>query len=216
MTLSPTYSRTSFRNDVKALAIGEPVFASIISEFGYPDFWTRPASFATLVRIILEQQVSLASGAAVYAKLRMKVGAIEPQCLVDLSDEDYRACALSRQKSRYVRELAKSVASGDLPIDQFGRMSNQDVYDRLVACLGIGDWSASIFLMIALRRRDYFPYGDVSLVKSLKHEFNLPLETSVEEIDVIVNRWRPNRTLAAFLLWHAYLRRRNRKIDYDM
>lgn len=180
----------------------------ILNDLGYPPFWTRPQTFATLVQIILEQQVSLASASAAYQKLQERVEAVTPSSLQALTDEDLKLCYFSRQKIRYVRELSEQVRRGNLQLKTLSNLSDTKAKEKLMALTGIGEWSASIYLMEALNRPDFFPLGDVALVNSMKYEFQLEKDTPKVELDSMAMRWSPFRTSACYLLWHAYIERK--------
>jgi DNA-3-methyladenine glycosylase II len=185
---------------------------SIIRRYGYPTFWMRKPNFETLVHIILEQQVSLASAKAALNRLKEKTGNIQPGNILLLSDAELKACYFSRQKIVYVRHLAQSIISNQLQLRKLRTASNETVITELKKIKGIGDWTASIFLMIALQRCDLFPIGDIALLKSIKDEMNLPNQTTKDDILQLSENWRPYRTVAAYILWHAYLKKRNIKI----
>ena len=191
------------------LAETEVVFRRILNDLGYPPFWTRPQTFATLVQIILEQQVSLASAFAAHQKLVARLGDITPETIGSATDEDLKSCYFSRQKIRYVRALAEEVSMGNLVIELLNQLTDFEVRERLTAITGLGEWSASIYLMEALNRPDFFPLGDVALVNSMKHEFKLEKATSRDFLEQMSSKWSPRRTSACYLLWHAYIERKD-------
>jgi DNA-3-methyladenine glycosylase II len=171
--------------------------------------WRRSATFGTLVRIILEQQVSLASADAAYRRLSSAVGRrLNPESLLRLSDEEFRRSSVSRQKTRYLRELSRAVQSKSLDLSALEAMPDDDVRASMTSVVGIGQWTSNVYLMLALGRTDVFPLGDIALMNSVKHEFelvNLPDATLLDEMS---NAWSPYRTIAAFMLWHAYIQRK--------
>jgi len=183
----------------------------IIKEYGYPPFWSRVPSFATLIHIILEQQVSLASAKAAFLKLQDKVGHITPEKLLLLNDEEMKACYFSRQKMKYARHLASCIVEGQLSIDDLIEAPDETVRFELKKINGIGDWTVDVFLMMVLHRCDFFPTGDIALIKSIKEVKDLPAFATKEEILLVAERWKPYRTIASFLLWHAYIKKRNLK-----
>jgi DNA-3-methyladenine glycosylase II len=188
----------------------EPIFRDIIRQYGYPPFWSRPANFETVVHIILEQQVSLASALAALNKLKERIGSITPAALLSLSDEEMRACYFSRQKTGYVRHLAHIIQESQLHIETLGEMADEDIAQSLMKIKGIGKWTVDVFMMMVLHRCDYFPIGDIALVNSMKTELGWARETSKEQLLTYADRWRPYRTVAAFLLWHVYLCKQNK------
>jgi len=191
------------------LAAKDKHLKAIISEHGYPPFWNRTASFATLIHIILEQQVSLASAKAAFLKLQEKIGHIQPEKILLLTDEEMKACYFSRQKIVYARHLATAIVNKELVIEDLEKMSNDNIRLLLKKLKGIGDWTVDVFLMMVLHRTDFFPPGDIALMKSVKEVKGLLMDTPREELLQIAEAWKPYRTVAAFLLWFAYLKRRN-------
>lgn len=183
----------------------------IIKTFGYPPFWKRPASFTTLVHIILEQQVSLASALSALNQLKRKLGRITPEKILTLTDAEMKACYVSRQKMVYLRSLAEAVLKKELQLTKLHLLPDDEVREQLIRIKGIGAWTADVFLMMVLHRCDCFPLGDVALVNSMKQEKDIPQHTSHAVLEKMAEVWKPYRTVAAFLLWHAYLSRRNRK-----
>lgn len=184
----------------------------IIIAHGYPPMWTRPATFQTLILTILEQQVSLASAYAAFKKLRGKIGYVTPQKILSLSDAEFRACYFSRQKIVYARELAKAIQSGQLKLKTISSSHGDEARHELKKIKGIGDWTVDVYLMHALQRTDLFPLGDIALVNSLKEVKGLDPHTPKEKLLSIAEPWRPHRTIAAMILWHAYIQKRGIKL----
>jgi len=177
---------------------------TIVDAYGYPPFWSRPNTFETLVHIILEQQVSLASAAATLEKLRRKIGNVTPENVLMLSDEDLRDAAFSRQKTAYVRHLGEAIVGGRLDLERLGRASNEEIRDTLIQIKGIGNWTIDIYLIMVLHRADIFPTGDLAAVAALKTVKHLDV-TPAEVVATITDAWAPHRTVATMLLWHHYL-----------
>lgn len=186
---------------------------AVIAQYGYPPMWTRPNRFQTLILTILEQQVSLASAYAAFKKLRQKIGIVTPAKILDLSDEDLRACYFSRQKIVYARELARAVKTGQVNLKKLSVADEDTVRTALKKIKGIGDWTVDVYLMHALQRTDLFPLGDIALVNSLKEVKKLPATVTREEMLAIAEPWRPYRTIASMILWHAYIQKRGIKIQ---
>jgi DNA-3-methyladenine glycosylase II len=185
--------------------------AGIIRTHGYAPMWTRPNTFETLVHIILEQQVSLASALAALNQLRGRLGEegrlgeVSPAAVLALTDEELRACYFSRQKTVYTRGLAEELLSGRLDLPSLEDMPDEAVRARLIALKGIGNWTIDVYLMFVLQRTDIFPLGDLAAVNALRRVKKLSRDTSKEHILAVAARWRPNRTIATMLLWHLYL-----------
>jgi DNA-3-methyladenine glycosylase II len=180
----------------------------VILQYGVPPLWTRPASFETLVWIILEQQVSLASAYAAYKKLK-EYTAITPARILQLTDAELRDCYFSRQKTVYVRELAMALQEKTLRLNDLNDAPDETVRAELKKIKGIGDWTADVYLMQCLQRTDIFPVGDLALVKGMKEIKNLQADTPKETLLEIATAWRPYRSVATMLCWHHYIKTRN-------
>ena len=190
---------------VGRLATRDPDLAAIVDRHGRPRFWRREPGFATLVLIILEQQVSLASARAAFARLEARLGAVTPAGLLGLDDAALRADGLSRQKARYCRAAARAVADESLPLAGLGTLTDDEARARLEAVVGIGRWTADIYLLSALGRRDVWPVGDLALITAVQRIKGLAGRPGAEEMRAIAAPWRPWRAVAARLLWHEYL-----------
>lgn len=193
------------------LARRDKKLEAIIQHFGYPPCWTRPPGFETLVYIILEQQVSLASAKAAFDKLKAILPVVTPEGFLLLDDATLKSCYFSRQKIVYARHLATSLLNEDLDLSQFPTMSNEEIRAQLIKVKGIGNWTIDVYLMMALHRTDLFPLGDVALIKSLKETRQVAESVEREALSQVVLKWHPYQTIAAFLLWHSYLCRRKKK-----
>lgn len=199
------FNQSNYQTICAELASKDADLQKIIDTHGYPPFWSRPNSFESLVHIILEQQVSLASALSALNKLKERVRELTPARVLLLTDEEMRACYVSRQKNGYIKYLAEALLSGQLKLEEFHEMPDDEIRKQLVALKGIGNWTADVYLMFALQRADIFPIGDLAAVNALKRVKKLPIETTIEEMLEITARWKPYRTLAAMLLWHYYL-----------
>lgn len=199
------------KRSIKALCELDPIFPSILQQYGPPPNYQRPEGFETLVRIILEQQVSLESAYAAYQKLKGTVHQISPQAILTLNDQQFRAAYVSRQKTVYLRALAEAVKQNNLPLDQLRELPESEIREKLVAIKGIGNWTADVYLMFALQKPDIFPIGDIAAVNAVK---TLKAVSSKEEVLAKSEVWSPYRTAATFFLWHYYLKVRNRKVDH--
>ena len=198
------------------LAARDVHLKAILHQYGYPPLWRRPAGFDTLVHIILEQQVSLASAMAAYTRLQNWCGSITPEKVLQLSNADLKACYFSRQKTVYVRSLAEAFVSGKIDPARLGEHTNDEVRAILQQVKGIGGWTADVYLLFAMQRADVFPIGDLAVVNACKELMQLPAHTSREEILQIAAAWYPYRSIAAMLLWHYYIGRRKISISPAM
>jgi DNA-3-methyladenine glycosylase II len=185
---------------------------TIIRQYGYPPMWTRPASFPTLIHIILEQQVSLASAKAAFDKLKEKTGTITPQKLLLLTDAEMRACYFSRQKTIYARHLAEAIVSKKLNLKKLSLLPDEMIREELKQIKGIGDWTVDIYLLFALQRTDIFPTGDLAMINAFKEIKKLEAGISKEEILALSESWKPHRSIGTMLLWHYYIQKRGLRI----
>jgi DNA-3-methyladenine glycosylase II len=179
--------------------------AGIVERHGPPPLWDRRPGFETLVSIVLEQQVSLGSAAAALARLRAAAGAIDPVAVAGLGEAGARAAGLTRQKARFVVGLATARLTGELDLEALRTADDDDARGSLMALLGVGRWTADIYLLMALCRPDIWPDGDLALATALARLKGLDRRPTPEEQRAIVEAWRPWRAVGARLLWHAYL-----------
>jgi DNA-3-methyladenine glycosylase II len=206
-----SFTGESLRPLCDKLAKKDARLKNIIAQYGYPPFWSRPATFASLILIILEQQVSLASAKAAFGKLQAAIGTVTPQKLLRLSDAELKACYFSRQKTVYARCLATAILNKQVVLKQLASAPNDAVRSALTQVKGIGNWTVDVYLMMVLQRCDLFPGGDIALINSAKEVLQLPPQTGRDAILAIAEKWAPYRTIAAFLLWHAYLCKRKKQ-----
>jgi DNA-3-methyladenine glycosylase II len=179
--------------------------ARIIAEYGPPPLWAREPGFPTLLRIILEQQVSLASAQAAFERLLAIAWPLTPERFLQLDDATLKTAGFSRQKTRYGRELAGAILSGSLELDALGALDDDAVRAALTKVVGIGRWTADIYLLMALCRPDAWPAGDLALATAARHALGLAATPGTVELEAIGEAWRPWRAVAARLLWHFYL-----------
>jgi DNA-3-methyladenine glycosylase II len=179
--------------------------AEIVRTCGPPPLWAREAGFATLIRIILEQQVSLASAKAAFQRLLAAVDPLTADLFLKLDDFTLKALGFSRQKMGYGRNLARAIAEGCLDIAALSRLDDETARSELTKIKGIGAWTADIFLLMALRRPDIWPNGDLALAVAIQHLKKLKSRPTPREIDKLSESWKPWRAVAARLLWHYYL-----------
>jgi DNA-3-methyladenine glycosylase II len=199
------FSTENFHSICDQLSSKDPELKFIIKTFGYPPMWTRPNTFETLVHIVLEQQVSLASALAALNKLRERLKKITPDKLLELTDEELKACYFSRQKTAYVKSLAASIHKKQFSPKAMEKLPDEEVRAKIIALKGFGNWSADVYLMFVLRRADIFPIGDLAAVNALKQVKKLPKDTATEKLLTLSGAWKPYRTVAAMILWHYYL-----------
>ena len=200
-------SRIVNDKDIKQLLKRDKLFGVINKKYGPPPDWSREPGFVSLSKIILEQQVSLASANAHFQKLNTYVPEFSPAHILKLSDEEMRTCQISRQKAKYLRELSSAISENTLDLNSLSELPEPEVRTILTAIKGIGHWTTDIYLMFCLQSKDIFPIGDIAVVNTVK-EFTEA--RTQEEILGLAEKWRPKRSLATYFLWHNYLKKRNR------
>lgn len=194
----------------KELAGRDEHIEAILRSHGLPPFWHRPPTFATLVLFIIEQQVSLASAKAVFDRMAATIGEVRADTVAGADPEILRSAGLTRQKLRYITELAEVVVQGELDLNGLAADPDDEVRRQLVSLVGIGPWTADVYLLSALRRPDVWPVGDRALQVGVGERLGLGETPASEALVAIGERWRPYRSVAARLIWHDYLQKRGR------
>lgn len=202
------FHKNNFQALCNNLAQNDSQLGSIIKQYGYPPMWTRKPNFKTLIHIILEQQVSLASAKAALNKLQEKLGAITPKKVFALSDQELKACYFSRQKTVYARCLAEAIITKKIDLKKIPTSGNDQIRQQLKSIKGIGDWTVDVFLLFALQRTDVFPVGDLAMVNALKEIKQLTIKTNREDLMKLAESWKPYRSIATMMLWHYYIQKR--------
>ena len=200
-------NQKSLLQAVRSLARIDSDLAKIAADLGPPPIWARQQGFRTLVHIILEQQVSLASARAAFDRLLAVTIPLTPERLLRLSDCEMKQVGFSRQKTSYARSLAAAIVQRDLDIAALGSMDDECVRSHLMKIKGIGRWTSDIYLLMALRRPDVWPKGDLALALAVQKIKSLRQRPTEEELTDISSQWQPWRSVAARLLWHKYLSR---------
>ena len=194
---------------MQELANRDQDLAKIVSTYGPPPLWERAQGFPTLIHIILEQQVSLASAKAAYTRLEEAIHPLTPENLLTLADDKLKQIGFSWQKTRYARELANAILNGSLDLAALAQMEDEEAKHHLMKVKGIGPWTAEIYLLMALGRPDIWPNGDLALELAIQQVKGLEKRPTRDEAKAISKVWQPWRAVAARLLWHAYLSVRN-------
>ena len=202
---TPPLDEAGIAAAVQALAAIDLDLAGIADRHGPPPLWGREPGFETLVRIILEQQISLASADAAFRRLVLATGPVEPAAIVAIGEEGLRSAGQTRQESRYLVGLARDVLDGRLDLDAVAAADDDDARAMLTSVVGIGRWSADIYLLMALRRPDIWPTGDLALAGAMRRAKGMDVLPTGSEQAAAAEVWRPWRAVAARLLWHAYL-----------
>jgi DNA-3-methyladenine glycosylase II len=193
------------REAVAYLAASDPDLARLHAASGYPPFWKRPAGFPTLVHIILEQQVSLASAQAAFDRLGEALGTISPASFLTLDDVELKRIGFSRQKAGYCRGLAGQILEREVDLTSLRYLDDEAARAALLRIKGIGPWTADIYLLMALRRPDIWPVGDLALEIAVQEVKGLEVRPDAEKMQRIAAAWRPWRAVAARLFWQYYL-----------
>lgn len=201
----------TFVQAVDALARKDGDLAQVVQSYGRPPLWVREPGFPTLVYIILEQQVSLASAKAAFDRLKATVKPLTPRGFLRLDDAELLRIGFSRQKALYTRLLAESLARRHFDLRYLHRLPDEAAHKMLLAFKGIGRWTADIYLLSALGRPDIWPTGDLALATAVKEVKGLRTRPSPEKLEALSAPWRPWRAVAARLFWHAYLCKRGLK-----
>ncbi|MDJ0570716.1 MAG: DNA-3-methyladenine glycosylase 2 family protein [Pleurocapsa sp. MO_192.B19] len=199
--------RVSFIASVQELTSRDRDLAKIINTIGYPPQWQRDPGFATLMQIILEQQVSLASAKATFERLNNVVEKLTPESFLALNDLELKRIGFSRQKTRYGRELAQAIVDEVLDLNGLAKLDDLTIRKKLTTIKGIGDWTVDMYLMMALQRRDIFPSKDLAVAIAIQEIKNLSTRPTSRELESIAKLWQPYRAIATKILWHYYLNR---------
>jgi DNA-3-methyladenine glycosylase II len=187
----------------KALAQRDQHLAAIHRAYGTPPMWARRPGFPTLLRIILEQQVSLVSARSMFARLKVNIEPFTPETFIESGEGYLRSLGVTRQKAHYCTQVAQAFVDGRL--DRLGRMHDDEAHAALLSIKGVGPWTANIYLLMALRRPDIWPDGDIALATALGRLRKMKTRPSFPELAKIAERWRPYRSVAARMLWQYYL-----------
>jgi DNA-3-methyladenine glycosylase II len=195
----------SLRAGVDRLVARDTDLAGIVARHGPPPLWAREPGFATLVHIILEQQVSLRSAEAAMGRLVAAAGEVSAAAIVAAGSERLIPAGLTRQKTRYLLGLSEGVLDGRLDLDALALADDQAARQQLLGFAGIGPWTADIYLLMALGRPDIWPVGDLALATAMRRAKRLADVPRSEEQLGMAEMWRPLRAVAARILWHSYL-----------
>lgn len=198
------------QDSLQVLSDRDKLLAEIYQQFGKPPLWARPQSFATLVHIILEQKVSLASANAVMTRVRTICPGMKPSAFLLVTENQLYKAGVSARKVVYCQSIARCLVNRELILPGLRKLDDNEVIETLTSIKGIGPWTAGVYLMMALRRPDAWASGDRALAVSYAECARLDEVPSYAELDDIASAWIPYRATAARLLWHAYLKKRNR------
>ncbi|MEL7496781.1 MAG: DNA-3-methyladenine glycosylase 2 family protein [Planctomycetota bacterium] len=203
-------SVSALRSHARKLVKLDGRFAVVLKNYGYPPLWNRPNRFSTLVLMVLEQQVSLASAKAAFDKLKKAVPRLTPAKFLKLSDQRLKSFGFSRQKTGYCRGIAQRIVERTLVLGRLPKLSDQAAREQLMAIKGIGEWTASVYLMMVLLRPDVWPDGDRALAVGAAELFQIPNVPSYAALGSMADHWAPFRSTAARMIWHHYLSLRSK------
>jgi DNA-3-methyladenine glycosylase II len=192
----------------RELAARDEMLAAIHAKHGDPPLWRRDAGFTTLVHIILEQQVSLKSAKSMLVRLQGLIEPFTPERFLELGDAHLRGLGVTRQKSGYLLDLSAAIVNEELNFTKLARLSDDEARGVLTRIKGIGSWSADVYLLMAMRRADIWPAGDLALAVAMKELLGLAARPGPLELERWAEQWRPHRAVAARMLWQYYLGRK--------
>jgi DNA-3-methyladenine glycosylase II len=201
----------AFSQGVRLLTHRDEHLADVVKTYGRPPLWVREPGFPTLVYIILEQQVSLASARAAFERLKAARDPLTPKRFLTLTDAELLRIGFSGQKALYTRLLAESLVRHHFDLRYLHDLHDDSARKMLIAFKGIGRWTADIYLLSALRRPDIWPTGDLALATAVQEVKHLRKRPSPEKLEALSGPWRPWRAVAARLFWHAYLCKRGQR-----
>ena len=197
------FSKTNYQAICDELASNDPDLKKIINTHGYPPFWSRPNSFESLVHIILEQQVSLASALSALNKLKERVQELTPARVLLLTDEEFRACYCSRQKTTYIKYLAEALLSGQLKLEEFHNLPDDEIRAQLVALKGIGNWTANYALMKTFHYPEAFPLEDAGVHNAIKNLKKMKVKPTLEQVKRVFKKYKGWEAYATLYLWKS-------------
>jgi len=195
----------SLEAGARALARRDPELRALLRRNGLPPMWGRRPGFGTLIHIVLEQQVSIAAARTLFQRVSTKLGGMTPETVSQRGVLGLHRLGLTRQKASYCHELARAVGGGALRLSDIARAEDEEGRAALLALRGIGPWSVDIYYLMALRRPDIWPTGDLALAVALHEVKGLPARPDSRLQREISASWAPWRSVAARLLWHYYL-----------
>ncbi|HUS11264.1 MAG TPA: hypothetical protein VMZ30_12430 [Pyrinomonadaceae bacterium] len=212
MARSPLTALTeaSLSSAARTLATRDADLAGILKMYGPPPLWARRPGFSTLVQIILEQQVSLRSAAALFARLKENTAPFHPARMIELGEAHLKSLGLTRQKTAYCLHLAESLREKPRLLRQLTGMNDVEVKAALMEIKGIGSWSADVYLLMVLRRPDIFPATDLALITAVTELKQLSTRPGSNHLLQMTEAWRPYRSVAARMLWQYYLATRGK------
>lgn len=204
-------NETNLKEASHWLAKQDDAMAHVLDKYGYPPLWAREPGFSTLVHVILEQQVSLASANAAFQRLQAQLGTISPDAFLTLDDATLLSIGFSRQKTTYSRALAEAILSQTFDLEKLAHRPDDEIRTEMKRLKGIGDWTADIYLSECLLRPDILPKGDIAMQEAFRVLKNLPKRPAHDDFVAATQHWRPWRSVGTRMLWHFYLCERGKR-----
>lgn len=198
-------TKKRLKEAARYLATRDNDLARLLETDGVPPLWARKPCFSTLIHIILEQQVSLASAMAMYRRLVDNLVPFTPEHFMKMGSSYLRSLGVTRQKAAYCINVAEAILVDQLDLKALSTMDDLAAADTLTRIKGIGPWTAAIYLLMAMRRPDVWPSGDIALINIVRKVKNLRKHPAPPTLSRITDAWRPFRSVAARMLWHHYL-----------
>jgi DNA-3-methyladenine glycosylase II len=196
------------QESVSFLTQKDPILNQIVLKYGIPEIPKREEGFISLIQIILEQQVSIASAKAHFIKLQDILVQINPNSIIKASPETLRNCGISRQKIIYLKDAAAKILDNSIKLHQFNKLSESEIRKQLLSIKGVGVWTTEVYLQFCLQMQDIIPLGDIAVQNTIKELYQI---YDLEEMANLSKNWQPYRSMATFLLWHHYLEKRKKK-----
>jgi len=203
-----TFSKHTFKKHCNALRVEHPIIASLHERDGYPPFWKRENNFVSLCKTIIEQQVSLASAKSSYERLERFCGEINPENILNVNEEQFRANGITRQKARYLKLLSERLISEPDFFASLTKLNNMEAKEKLISLKGIGHWTANVYMLVALNRRNIYPDFDVALINSIAHEAFEGRKISNDEAKQFMQAFDPLQSIATCYFYNAYIVRK--------
>ena len=197
-------NKAALKKSIDAIAANDNEVKKALKDIGYPQPRNRPAGFETLVNIIVSQQLSVSAANAIMQRVRDCFSEMTAQAVIRVHKKTLRNAGLSERKVDYVKHLAKQIKSGKLDLQQLQYIDDKDAIEVITQLHGFGVWSAEIYLMFSLDRRDIFPAGDLALQLALQKLKQLPTKPTPKAAEKLINHWSPYRSAGSLFLWHYY------------
>jgi DNA-3-methyladenine glycosylase II len=192
---------------IRVLSEKDATLHAIVAHYGMPVIQKREEGFAALCHIILEQQVSIASAKACYEKIQTHLGKVTPTTIDQVSAEELRSWGVSRQKISYLKNLAQKVLGHEVVFESWASKTEQTIREEMLQLKGVGHWTIDVYLMFCLQSPDIIPLGDIAIKNTIKELYDIHTPEAMEELAA---QWKPHRTMASYILWHYYLKKRNK------